>query len=47
MIEWRFGLEPMRLRDRTAKNLADALDFSTRREAVTLPAFTAPDPQVC
>jgi phospholipase C len=47
MIEWRFGLEPMRLRDRTAKNLADALDFSARREPVTLPAFTAPDPQVC
>jgi phospholipase C len=47
MIEWRWGLEPMRLRDRTAKNLADALDFSSRREAITLPAFSAPDPQVC
>jgi phospholipase C len=47
MIEWRWGLEPMRLRDRTAKNLADALDFSSRREAITLPAFTAPDPQLC
>jgi phospholipase C len=47
MIEWRWGLEPMRLRDRTAKNLANALDFGTRREAITLPAFTAPDPQIC
>jgi phospholipase C len=47
MIEWRWGLEPMRLRDRTAKNLADALDFSSRREAIALPAFSAPDPQLC
>ena len=47
MIEWRWGLEPMRLRDRTAKNLADALDFSSRREAITLPALVAPDPQLC
>jgi phospholipase C len=47
MIEWRWGLAPMRLRDRTAKNLADALDFKARREPVTLPAFSAPDPQVC
>jgi phospholipase C len=47
MIEWRWGIEPMRLRDRTAKNLADALDFNTRREAIALPAFTAPAPQVC
>ena len=47
MIEWRWGLEPMRLRDRTAKNLADALDFSTRREAITLPSLVAPDPQLC
>jgi phospholipase C len=47
MIEWRYGLEPMRLRDRTAKNLADALDFHSRREPITLPAFRAPDPTVC
>ena len=40
MIEWRWGLEPMTLRDQTAKNLAEALDFSTRRDPVTLPAFT-------
>lgn len=47
MIEWRWGLEPMTLRDRHAKNFADALDFRTRREAVTLPAFTAPPATLC
>ena len=47
MIEWRWGLEPMRVRDRTARNLADALDFSRRRAAVYLPAFTAPAAKVC
>ncbi|MDZ4775705.1 MAG: phospholipase, partial [Alphaproteobacteria bacterium] len=46
MIEWRWGLQPMTLRDRYAKNLADALDFTTRRAAVTLPPFTAPPPMV-
>lgn len=44
MIEWRWGLEPMTLRDRYAKNLADAFDFTKRREAIALPAFTAPPP---
>jgi phospholipase C len=47
MIEWRWGLEPMTSRDRHAKNLADALDFTTRRAPVDLPAFTAPPPSVC
>jgi phospholipase C len=47
MIEWRFGLEPMRVRDRTARNLAAALDFTRRREAVTLPEFKAPEAKVC
>jgi len=47
MIEWRWGLEPMTLRDRYAKNLADALDFTKRREAIALPAFTAPPATVC
>ncbi len=47
MIEWRWGLEPMRLRDRHAKNLADALDFKTRRAPVDLPKFTAPPPALC
>ena len=48
MIEWRWGLEPMTLRDRTrAKNLADALDFKTGRDAVTLPPFVAPPNVAC
>jgi phospholipase C len=47
MIEWRWGLEPMTLRDRHAKNLADALDFSIRRQAIELSLFVAPVPTVC
>jgi len=47
MVEWRWGLEPMTLRDRTAKNLAEVLDFSQRRPAVELPAFTAPPIVAC
>jgi phospholipase C len=47
MIEWRWGLAPMRARDAHAKNFADALDFSTRREPITLPAFSAPPATVC
>jgi phospholipase C len=47
MIEWRWGLEPMRMRDRYAKNFADALDFRIRRESIDLPKFTAPEPLVC
>ena len=46
-VSRRFGLEPMRLRDRTARNLADALDFSSRRNGITLPPFTAPAPKIC
>jgi phospholipase C len=52
MIEWRWGLAPMTARDAHAKNLAEALDFTTTREAITLPAFTpftskaCPNPQV-
>ncbi|MEO8302640.1 MAG: alkaline phosphatase family protein [Betaproteobacteria bacterium] len=42
MIEWRWGLEPLTLRDRYAKNLAEALDFTTRRAPVALPVFTVP-----
>jgi phospholipase C len=47
MIEWRFGLQPMTARDKNAKNLADALDFSTRRDPFELPAFTAPPLMTC
>jgi phospholipase C len=42
MIEWRWGLAPLTLRDRTAKNLADALDFTSGRAPITLPPFKAP-----
>src|SRR4029077_20148215 len=40
MIEWRFGLPPLSVRDQTAGNLADVLDFSAPNVAV--PAFTVP-----
>jgi hypothetical protein len=47
MIEWRWGLEPMTLRDRHATNFADALNFTHRRDPITLPTFAAPRPTVC
>jgi len=47
MIEWRWNLQPLTLRDASAKNLADALGCRSRRDAVTLPAFTAPPATVC
>ena len=47
MIEWRWDLEPMTVRDRTAKNIAETLDFSQRRDPVTLPEFTAEPATVC
>jgi len=45
MIEWRWGLAPLRLRDATARNLALALDFGTRRDPIKLPPFKAPPPK--
>jgi phospholipase C len=42
MIEWRWGLAPLRLRDATARNLAHALDFGARRDPIKLPPFKAP-----
>ena len=47
MIEWRWGLEPMTVRDAQAKNLADALDFSTTRTPASLPEFTPKKAEVC
>jgi len=47
MIEWRWDLEPMTARDANAKNLADALDFSTTRPAFDLAPFTAPPLAQC
>jgi phospholipase C len=40
LIEWRFGLRPLAVRDAAAKNLADALDFSHRD--LRAPAFEVP-----
>ena len=47
MIEWRWGLEPMTVRDQKARNLAEALDFSQRRKPVTLPKPVGVDVHVC
>lgn len=47
MIEWRWNLQPMTKRDANAKNFADALDFSTRRDPIELPAFTTPAAETC
>jgi len=47
MIEWRWGLEPMTLRDRYAKNFAEALDFTQRRPAIDLPPYDPPRAGAC
>ena len=47
MIEWRWGLQPMTVRDAKAKNFAEALDFSKRRDPITLPAFVPNVAEVC
>jgi phospholipase C len=47
MIEWRWGLEPMRARDAHAQNLATALDFSSRRAPIELAAYHPPPVKVC
>jgi phospholipase C len=39
-IEWRWGLEPLTVRDETAVNLAEALDFSRRN--VFAPLYAVP-----
>jgi phospholipase C len=48
-IEWRWGLEPLTVRDATANNLADVLDFRRRNRkapqyAVLPGPFGAPCP---
>ena len=40
MIEWRFGLPPLTVRDQTANNLAEVLNFSA--PIATAPVFTVP-----
>ena len=47
MIEWRWNLPPMSLRDKTAKNLAEQLDFSLTRPPVALPAAADPTAGQC
>jgi phospholipase C len=40
MIEWRFGLDPLSVRDQYANNLADVLDLSTSN--LSAPAYSVP-----
>jgi phospholipase C len=40
LIQWRFGLPPLSLRDASAENLASALDFS--RRDLRAPKFSVP-----
>ena len=47
MIEWRWGLEPMSARDANAKNLAEALDFTKKRDTFHLPAFNPATSPAC
>lgn len=47
MIEWRWDLEPMTLRDKNAANLAVELDFSKRRETLKLGAYPEPVNAAC
>ena len=48
LIEWRFRLAPLSLRDAQAANLAAALDFSRRSAAVPrIPIPPAPPPPGC
>src|SRR5213592_2710490 len=42
MIEWRWGLDPLTVRDATANNLADELDF-TQPDPTPGPVYTVPD----
>lgn len=44
MIEWRYGLEPLTVRDQSATNLAQALDFTaynTNAPAISAPQFVS------
>jgi phospholipase C len=40
LVEWRWGLAPLTVRDASANNLAEALDFS--RPSLAAPAFVVP-----
>jgi phospholipase C len=41
MIEWRFGLPPLTVRDQTANNLAEVLNLAVAD--VSAPAFNVPN----
>ncbi|MEV5753843.1 alkaline phosphatase family protein [Actinoallomurus sp. NPDC052308] len=43
MIEWRFGLDPLTVRDAAARNLAEVLDF-TQRPRLKVPRYDVPRP---
>jgi phospholipase C len=43
MIEWRFGLAPLTVRDAAARNLAEVLDFSAQPDP-TAPRYQVPRP---
>ena len=40
LVEWRWGLDPLSVRDAAANNLATALDFS--RRVLSAPRIVAP-----
>ncbi|MGB8997047.1 MAG: alkaline phosphatase family protein [Pseudonocardiaceae bacterium] len=46
MAEWRFGLEPLTVRDAGANNLAEVLDFEAAPD-LTAPRYEVPDIQAC
>lgn len=46
MIEWRFGLEPLTVRDAAANNLAEVLDFEAQPD-LTARRYEVPDIQAC
>ena len=47
-VEWRFGLKPLTARDRHARNIAAALDFSKKNASVpALPVVPDPGPHLC
>jgi phospholipase C len=48
LVEWRWGLKPLAPRDRAARNLAHALDFSRPQQSVpSLPVVQDPGPHLC
>jgi phospholipase C len=42
MIEWRWGLDPLTVRDATANNIARALDFKSGKD-LSAPRFAVPE----